>query len=63
MARKIRENEALLKRLLAETAEERAYLPGGYVVSRCKEDPPPLRQVIAGGGFEQLSIDDAASSL
>lgn len=28
MARKIRENEALLERLLVETGEERAYLPG-----------------------------------
>jgi hypothetical protein len=63
MARKIRENEALLERLLVETGEERAYLPGGYVVSRSREGPPQVRQVIAGGGFEQLSIDDAASRL
>ncbi len=62
MARRIRENEALLERLLAETGEERTYLPGGYVVSRSKEGPPQVRQVIAGG-FEQLSIDDAASNL
>ncbi len=63
MARRIRENEALLERLLAETGEERTYLPGGYVVSRSKEGPPQVRRVIAGGGFEQLSIDDAASNL
>lgn len=63
MARKIRENEALLERLLAETGEERAYLPGGYVVSRSKEGPPQVRRVIAGGGFEQLSIEDAASEV
>jgi hypothetical protein len=40
MARRIRENEALLERLLAETGEERTYLPGGYVLSRSKEGPP-----------------------
>ena len=61
MARKIRENEALLERLLVETGEERAYLSGGYVVSRSREGPPQVRRVVAGGGFEQLSIDDAAS--
>ena len=43
MARKIRENEALLERLLVETREERAYLPGGYVVSKSKEGPPQVR--------------------
>jgi hypothetical protein len=63
MARKIRENEALLERLLVETGEERAYLSGGYVVLRSREGPPQVRRVVAGGGFEQLSIDDAASEV
>jgi hypothetical protein len=63
MARKIRENEALLERLLVETGEERAYLSGGYAILRSREGPPKVRRVVAGGGFEQLSIDDVASEV
>ena len=53
------ENAALLESFLALAGEDKAVLPGGYVLGREEGGGTPVRvrRVAAGGGFEQLRID------
>ena len=57
MEGRMAENAATLESFLVAAGEERAVLPGGYVLTREEEGgaaPVEVRRLKAEGGFEQL---------
>ena len=64
MEGRMAENAAVLETFLVAVGEERALLPGGYVLTREEEGaaaPVEVRRAVAEGGFEQLRMDAARS--
>jgi hypothetical protein len=60
MEERMCENAALLESYLALAGEEETLLPGGYILLREEGSGTPVRvrRVAAGGGFEQLRINE-----
>ena len=60
MEERMSENATTLESLLVATGEERAVLPGGYVLNREEEGGEAaveVRRLKAEGGFEQLRLE------
>ncbi len=60
MRERMAENAAVLESFLVAAGDERAVLPGGYVLTRDEEgtrEPVGVRRVAAESGFEQLRLE------
>ncbi|MDP9476833.1 MAG: hypothetical protein M3R38_14295 [Actinomycetota bacterium] len=60
MEERMAENATVLESFLVALGEERAVLPGGYVLSRDEKGggaPVEVRRIAAEDGFEQLRLE------